>query len=203
MNQIEAAVAKAALGRSWPHGLAEECGQAAAWLAARGFDGVGTALEAINPGPAEPTVVETPEAFIFQAAQAARAAPSAFDLLASNSDLKRVLLRATDQPVLVIGFAGIMVEPYGNAYQLTFGNNCQANVDRSVVTIVGSLPVRRADVSIERRAAMQHARTFVPIDIEIDDDLWHDALTLAAHSYVPSSLSSRRFGAGAGLNDTD
>ena len=203
MNQIETTIAKAALGKGWPHGLAEECGRAAVWLAARGFDGVGAALDAIRPGPAELTVEETPEALIFQDAQAIRSAPSAFDLTAADTGPKRVVLQGTDQPLLVIGFAGIAARSYGKVFRLRFADDCRAIVDGFEATLAGAIPLPGAEVAIEAETAEQQTTALVATDIEIDDRLWHDALIMAAKSYVPSSASSRALGAGAGLIDDD
>ncbi|MEM7041653.1 MAG: DUF3726 domain-containing protein [Pseudomonadota bacterium] len=203
VNQIEATIAKAAWGRGWPHGLAEECGRAAAWLSTRGFDGVRTALAAIEPGPAEPLIDETTDAIVFGAAQAIHAAPSAYDLLAADIGLERVVLQEIDQPLLVIGFGGMAALAYQSCYRLTFAEGCRVIVDGSAVSIAGTLPPSGAEAVIEAEGAGEEGTPAVLTDMEIDGSLWHDALTMAAESYVASSLSSRKFGAGAGIIDDD
>ncbi len=203
MNQIEATIAKAALGAGWPHGLAEDCGRATAWLVARGFDGVRSALAAISPGPSLPVIEEAKGITVFRATQAIRAAPSAFDVLAAGGCRQQVLLQEIDRPLMVVGFGGIAATTYGVAFRLAFENACEVIVDRSLVQITGTFPSSGAEAIMDIETSKPAEVTAMLADLEIDDHLWRDALTMAAKSYVPSNNTSRQFGAGAGLIDDD
>lgn len=203
LNEIEATLRKVGLGTGWPFGLAEETGRAAAWLAARGFDGVGAALAALRCDPAPAMAERTGEGWTIPRARAAAAGPSAFDLLATDAEGARMLLRQSDQPLLLVGLAAVAAEAYGGGYDLVFSGGGRAEVSADAAVLSGPIPGPGADVVATRGAGPCATVAASPGGVEVEDRLWRRALAMAARSYVPSSDSSRARGAGAGLIDND
>jgi Protein of unknown function (DUF3726) len=203
LNEIETMVRKAAVGAGWSFGLAEEIGRAAAWLAARRINGVGAALAAAEAAPVPAMPEREPEGWIFPDARAA-AAPSAFDLLAEAEGPMRVALRRVDQPLLVVGLAGIAAETYGGRYELSFPGGGQADVSAEGVSWNGPMPRPGAGIVIIRQPTHSALRCAMPsAGVTVDDALWDRAREMAARTFVPASDASRARGAGAGLIDND
>jgi hypothetical protein len=204
LNEIETTVRRAATGAGWPYGLAEDAGRAAAWLAARGLDGVGSALASLEAGPAPVAAERTAGGWILQGARSVAAGPSCFDLLQAGARGTSVILEDIDQPLMLVGLGGVAAAERGCAYRLESGAGFHADIGGDAVTPTGPVPGPGATLRAVRSAEAPDARPSEPVPgVEIDDALWARVKALAAKSYVPATEQSRARGAGAGEIDND
>jgi len=204
-SEIETTLRLAAVGSGWPFGLAEEVGRAAAWLVLHDIDGVGSALAAIEAGPAAPQPAErTQEGWFLRGTQGPAAAVSALDLALAAGKEERVRLDACSHPVLLIGLAGGAAKAFDCSFALAFSAGGQAGVSADGLQLEGDLPAGPGDVTITRQSPA--CRKEGPAEIgrlTVEDKTWRVAKALAAKTYVPASEASRAHGAGAGLLDND
>jgi hypothetical protein len=210
LNEIELTLRKAAVGAGYPYGLAEDIGQAGAWLCAHGLGGVPACLAALeaDPGQSQPVVLQdrTPS---FPDARIGQAGPSAIDLLLSDADNGEVRLTNIDTPLLLIGLAGVAASAGKTGFALRFSNGCTVDIGEGGLAVSGTPPEPGADADLARTEIAQ-TDTAVPDHFEavaggfnVGDDLWAEVLSLAARTYVPASEASRARGAGAGDIDND
>ena len=205
LNEIELMVRKAGVGAAWPVGLAEDAGQAAAWLCAHGYDGAAAALACIADGPREISVRREQAALLFHDAQALRAGPSGLDLLAAGEEDDCAHFLNLDAPLMLLGLAGILSARYDIALSLEFASGAQAGVSADGLHVSGALVEQKGDVMVRRSPELRV--TCVQFDAAsgsiVDADAWEKLERLAAKTYVPESEESRLRGAGAGLLDND
>lgn len=186
-NEVQSVARKAASGAGLPHGVAEDIGQAAAWLSARGVDAVGAVVEALADG------VEGRPA-IFDALAAVDALCSA----AANV----VPLQDRASGLLMLGLAGTAAMDIGVGVAVDRGDGDVVRLARLTdatrpmpsVTVLRRVPddgAADAEFSSAARPAATDAKAYAA------------ALALAARTYVPASELSRIQGAGAGTTDND
>lgn len=205
LYEIETNVRKASVAVGLPFGLAEDCGQAAAWLAVQGYDGVHAALQSIRLGMRK-TDYKTNSAVEveFRDAFVTVCGSSAIDLLVSG-DVSTVRLMGADSPLLMIGYAGVSSVHHGQGYRVSFSNGSTATVSSNGVSLSGELPLAACDVTLSRHANIEAATkpTGEKPGLVVKDAVWREVMALAAKTYVPESQSSRAGGAGAGMTDND
>jgi hypothetical protein len=179
-NEVQSLARKAAAGAGLPHGVAEDIGLAAAWLAARGADAVGIVVAALaGQGP--------------------------HDILDGLAEIDALCgggkdaVALGDHALLLIGLAGAVAKETGSRLAVDRGGG--DIVPLASVRDVGSL----ASASALRRMSGddQAAWPDAPRPAPSDAAAYAAALALAAKTYVPASDLSRAQGAGAGTTDND
>jgi hypothetical protein len=204
LNEIETMIRRAATGAGWPYGLADDAGRAAAWLAARGFDGIGAALAALEPGPAPVNGEQTAEGRVLRGARAAAVGPSCFDVLGAGGPATSVILEDIDQPLMLIGLGGIAAGSGNCSFRLESDAGFRAHIGGEAVSMTGPAPDSGATLRAVRIAGAAVGPSPDPArGVEVDEALWARVKTLAAKSYVPATEQSRARGAGAGEIDND
>lgn len=205
LNEIELMARKAAVGAGWASGLAEDAGRAAAWLCRHGYDGVQAVYASVRTGPRDISVEDTQTGLVFHDARAARAGPSALDLLADGGMTEHAILRNVDSPVMLLGLAGTLSAQYGTAVGLEFANGARARVASDCLQITGAVSYASCDVQVQRItwSGVPARPTDATTGFNANEDIWAKLESLAAKTYVPATDESRRRGAGAGLIDND
>ncbi len=206
LNEIEVLLRKAATGAGYPYGVAEDIGQAGAWLCAQGQDGVAACLAGIDTGPdAPPPTLRNTGTLSFVDAHIAHCGPSAFDFLLSNDTAGEVRLANADAPLLLVGLAGAAAEAWETDFALQYSHGCTVRVGPSGLDMSAPPPVAGIDVILTRTEKIDAPsdRKSPSDGIDVDEVLWAKALALAARTYVPASEASRARGAGAGEIDND
>ncbi len=204
LNEIETTIRRAATGAGWAYGLAEDAGRAAAWLAGRGLDGVGVALASLERGPASVVAARSPAGWHLTGARAAAVGPAGLDLLAASGPGAGVTLEAVDEPLLLVGFAGVAARARGCDFLLECAGMTVAQISGTGVEWRGVLPAGAESLRLlHRPGEVSEGAGAATAGVEVSDALWARALAAAARSYVPASEASRLRGAGAGLTDND
>ncbi|MCV9999230.1 DUF3726 domain-containing protein [Pararhizobium sp. YC-54] len=200
-NEVLSSARKAAVGAGLPYGVAEDIGMAAAWLSARGVDGIAAtvqALETVDPRGRRNVADAV-------ATRAAVEGVAAIDALCAGETAKTIVLGRVDAPALLAGLAGVaatnlglaihMTLPGGQTLFLPYATDLQATIGDG----------RNIDISLTCRGETGHA----PPDEDIparphgcDEIAYRTAMQLAARGYVPASESSRA-GAGTSKSDND
>jgi len=205
-NEIETTLRKAATGSGFPMGLAEDCGCAAAWLAARNHNGIAAVLDAIRDGMRKPVMPPADgRDWVFADARIATCGPSAIGLLVGEPTCHDIHLHNTDSPLLMLGLAGVAAGDYRLDFALELGARCTALISANGMSLTGTLPPPGAQLFLTFRenGGGETRNTIQMQGAIVDDGLWQEALALAAQTYVPASDASRAGGAGAGLTDND
>lgn len=188
LNEIEATVRKAALGRGWSHGLAVEAGRGAAWLSARGFDGVAAACDALMADPAKAVRTKSAPECVLSDAPVIATGVAACDLLASGAT--KVRLTGTDAPLFLYGITQATAERYGLGVAILIDG---AEFDPNTP------PQGPCDAILSKGAMTSPPPGLDPTANAAD---WAHLHTLAARTYVAATDQSRS-GAGAGTTDND
>lgn len=197
LNEIARRIRDAALGLGWSAGTAEDIGQAAAWLSARGIDGVGVAMRAVGPGPAAVSARQTGEGWRIGPLPAALAGPAALDILLSGDG--PVTVELTDAPDLLLGLAGHASAQTGRDIALSGGLSARIEAGR-----LGAGPAPGPDGAITLMAGgAGDPGPPVLLRTAPDPDAWAKAARLASRRLVPATRASRERGAGAGEIDGD
>lgn len=182
-NEIQSIARKAASGAGLPHGVAEEVGNAAAWLSIRGVDAISLVVDALAEGEGCAAILD---------------GLGAIDELCAGGTGTVAL--DGDAAVLLVGLAGAAAAERGDALGL----------DRDIGTIVPlaclndvrslSMPVVLCLVG---EGAIASRVAVAPRPTATGAAAYAAALELAARTYVPASELSRTLGAGAGTTDND
>jgi hypothetical protein len=205
LNEIEVLIRKAAVGAGYVYGIAEDIGQAGAWLCAHGQDGVAACLAGIEAGPSAPApTIHNNGTLSFVDAHVARCGSSALDLIMSNNRAGDVRLANVDEPLLLVGLAGIAADAWNTDIALRFSDGCTVRVGPAGFDMP-TPPAAGVDVILVRDKESRAPSERVPSSdgFDVDADLWNGALKLAARTYVPASEASRARGAGAGEIDNE
>jgi len=202
LNEIEGGVRKAALGAGLSVGLADDTGRAVAVLQAYGFDGISAALAGFaNTGLAARPVIKNSDA-TFDAGNPIPNAVSALDLVAAGV-VKRVLMRAIEAPLLVVGLAAIAAQDQGGGFVVGVGSSGFALVSGGGIAIEGVLASGVTEVTISRSRPDGTVRPRPDHIPDVPPAIWAQVQALAALTYVPATEASRLSGAGAGMTDND
>ena len=194
LNEIQVECRKAARGAGRPWGLAEETGQAVAWLAERGIDALPALLDCLEAAqaPADPIAIGT--AIADQSA-----------ILASGGELAFAEIR---QPVLVLPFIALAARLTGRSIIVAHaGGTWSVSPDGMATAILAEVNRLSGLTAITCRAGNLSPAvpaTRLPIArLDIDEAIWQRLQDLAHHTYVPATEQSRLLGAGAGSIDND
>ncbi len=201
VNEIRTTVQKAAVGSGLPPGIAEDVGRAAAWLSARGLDGVGAALAAIGATPGGTHDAGTAG----QRTRVVSEGVSALDQVALSAPDATVKLSGLDAPALFLGLAANAAADYGLGFEISFGDGGTVICSPEGTRMSEGIPDPGCDVTITAKPDSLCDNEPLPTTdgVVVDDKSWAEAAALAAKTYVPSTEASRLAGAGAGLTDND
>ncbi|MBN9033248.1 MAG: hypothetical protein BGO05_15275 [Rhizobiales bacterium 63-7] len=181
-NEVSSTARKAASGAGLPHGVAEEIGQAAVWLSARGLDAVGIAVRALS-GSGPRTIL---------------AGLPAIDTLCSGEGPDEAALEGADCSLLLLALAGVASDNVGLSLAVKREDGSLLPLDaacREPATNRLCLVRRGQGDTAEATLSSRPAAT--------SEAAYAAALALAAKTYVPASDLSRAMGAGAGTTDND
>ncbi|MBI1383429.1 MAG: DUF3726 domain-containing protein [Rhizobiales bacterium] len=214
LNEIAGVLTKAAGGAGLALGLAEDVARAGVWLTRSGLDGVGAAARAIGEVQGPGRFTDHCRMVAFRGARAAHDGPSAVDLLLAGSRAESVVLAPIDEPLLVLGLAGVAAEESGVALAVEM-----AGLGRIVVGPAGPAKgealARLLDGEEAGRASLTLSRHHGPMSeaiagmavrgggAEVAEAVWARLALLAARTLVPADENSRQRGAGAGDIDND
>lgn len=180
-NEVQSIARKAARGAGFPHGAADDIGQAAVWLSARGVDAISVVVGTL----AVQGVSVVLDGF------------AAIDALCCG-ERDDVPLLGGAESLLLLGFAGAAARETGLRLSLDFGGGDSLSLTRlrdaaqlAPATLRLMPGCEDLDGDVARRPAA------------IDAEAYAAALVLAAKTYVPASDLSRTRGAGAGTTDND
>lgn len=181
-NEVQTLARKAACGAGLPHGVAEDVGQAAVWLSARGIDAVGVVIDALGS-----------QAEIL-------GDQSAIDALCCG-ETAEIAFEGRSCSLMLIGLAG--------AVAANTAMNLNLRYDGGVEPLaLAANPAELAASALSLRlhsppdGGMPMPRRS-PRPAATDAAAYAAALGLAARTYVPASELSRAQGAGAGTTDND
>lgn len=182
-NEVQTLARKAAAGAGLPYGVAEDIGEAAVWLSARGVDAVAAVVDAL----------------------AGRGPDDILDGLADIDALccggrDEVALHGRDCGLLLIGLAGATAGEMGLCLAVERGEG--AVVPLALVEDAGGLMPSAAVLRL-LPGDDRLARPATPRPAASDLAAYAAALALAARTCVPASDFSRAQGAGAGTTDND
>lgn len=183
-NEVQTLARKAASGAGLPHGIAEDIGQAAVWLSARGVDAIRVVVAALADH--WPAIL---------------AGQAAIDALCCG-ETEEVALDDRDCGLLLIGLAGAAAMNAGLGLAVRLGNGDVVPLMRGsdvVDRIPSAVALRLLSDAVGDVSACFGARRPAATDAEA----YAAALGLAAKTYVPASELSRVQGAGAGTTDND
>lgn len=197
LNEIRTTVQKAAVGAGLPPGIAEDVGRAAAWLSARGLDGVGAALLGIKTPSDDTSGVPK--------SRAVGEAISALDRVAVSEAETTIEQPDLDAPLLFLGLAANVAADYGLGFEIEFGGGATAMCSPRGTRLPDDLPESGCTIVITVKPDSRCSNDPVPTTdgVAVNDAAWTETTALAARTYVPSTEESRRAGAGAGLTDND
>jgi len=181
-NEVQTLARKAACGAGLPHGVAEDVGQAAVWLSARGVDALAVVVDALG-SPTEVLVAQ-----------------SAIDALCCG-EAAEVAFEGRNCRLMLIGLAGAVAADAEMNLALRRDGGVEplalvANPADLVLTALSLRlnPTADGGMPVPRRS---------PRPAATDTIAYAAALGLAARTYVPASELSRAQGAGAGATDND
>lgn len=183
-NEVQSLARKAASGAGLPHGVAEDVGQAAVWLSARGVDAIRVVVDALCEG----------------GQRAILDGVAAIDALCCGEP-KAIALQDPDCVLLLIGLAGLSATDAGLRIAVERGNG--AVIPLSGVNDVHGLMTSKSLLLLPDGGDLAFAPSGAPRPAATDAAAYAAALGLAAKTYVPSSELSRTQGAGAGTTDND
>ncbi|MGQ3213430.1 MAG: DUF3726 domain-containing protein [Shinella sp.] len=184
-NEVQSLTRKAASGAGLPHGAADDIGQAAVWLSARGVDAVRAVVDALaDSGRGRKAILD---------------GQAAIDALCCG-EAEQILPQDRDSGLLLIGLAGAAAMDTGLNLAMQQGNGAVVPLAR-VSDAGGLVP----DMTTLRLMPDDDApaRSGTPRPTATDATAYAAALGLAAKTYVPASELSRTQGAGAGTTDND
>jgi hypothetical protein len=193
LNEIQVECKKASRGAGLSWGLAEEVGQAMAWLAGQGIDALPALLDYLESLPDRDMSDDPIRAGTWIADQANR--------LAEGESLSFAEIR---QPMLVLPFMAMAARSIGRPIIVT-------HRDGDWIVSSASLPGRDLREvatlhSVTCRAGAATAGAVPSVSaprLDIDDFVWQRLKDLAQRTYVPATEQSRLLGAGAGSIDND
>ncbi|MDW5317062.1 DUF3726 domain-containing protein [Rhizobium sp. PL01] len=201
-NEVQSSARKAAAGAGLAYGVAEDIGIAAAWLSARGIDGIAATIRAVETVSPDRRKDIAPAS----ATRVAIEGLAAIDTLCAGKTGDSIVLDRVDAPALLAGLAGVAAANLGLAIQLTFPNgqnlllpharDIAAALDGALeidisLMCLGEIGNNPADQSLPARP---HA---------CDEIAYRKAMRLAARTHVPASEASRNRGAGTSKTDND
>ena len=210
LNEIENLVRKAARGAGFDPGCADDLAAAAAVLAAHPVPVCEILHRALTCDPGQPlTIVADGSSASCDATCAARAGPSALDLLIAKPAGFAVTLDGVDEPLLIAALAILAARRYATGFTLA-GDDATLTVERGrradLTSLANSNAVRLVLRRTDKAATQPSEPTLSASRYEpekVSDEGLAGLERLARMTYVPASEASRLQGAGAGLTDND
>ncbi|MFT5390873.1 MAG: hypothetical protein ACI8PT_001063 [Gammaproteobacteria bacterium] len=217
-NELYASALKAGRGVHLEEGLCEDFAHAVCWLCAHGLDGAGAGLSVLEceskrgTGVAIARYERREVTHHFFDAPVHVVTPSALDLMVSQAST-RAVVHDIDEPLLVVGYAGVAATNVGRAIGLESVHVPTASENGSAVRIdtqgvhgqlwpmvsPQSLRLFFDDASPARAKEALSSR---PV-LEVTQMCWERLQRFAAVTYVAQSAASRVHGAGGARVDDD
>lgn len=192
LNEIDAAVKRAARGAGLSWGLAEEAGKAARMLACGGLCGLDLVLRALrheengDPGTSP-----------------FRLGPALCDGALPPGPDGSVLTGAVRNPAILLGYAALVAKASGNPLAVAWpGCDVLLGGGAADIRSAGTLTIERVEavrLAVVPGALLERAEA----RCATDEATWSALLALGHRTFVPPSAHSRAKGAGAGLSDND
>lgn len=181
-NEVQTLARKAACGAGLPHGVAEDVGQAAVWLSARGVDAIGVVVDALG---SQTEVL---------------GAQSAIDALCCG-ETAEIAFEGRSCRLMLIGLAGAVVANTEMNLTVRYDGGVEplALAPNPADLVPTALSLRLHPTADGGMPAPHRS----PRPAATDATAYAAALGLAARTYVPASELSRAQGAGAGTTDND
>jgi len=207
VNEIASLFRKAGIGAGLPSGMAEDISRAGLWLLAHDLAGDDAVLHGIsNLEPHLSMERADSQNIVIHRFCSALDGLSIFDLATASTSPFQARLIQIDNPMLLVGMAGIAATDYNLQITLEFSDKSSFTVeaDGSVAGDL-SVPDRDADAVLTCQPGAAHQEKYrdVSSTVLVGDDTFKKLLILAAKTYVPATAASREKGAGAGLTDND
>jgi hypothetical protein len=217
LNEIETMVWKAARGAGLAWGLAEEMGQAARWLADRGFDWAEPLVAALTEaerrgGRLPPPFLSDDDAWEPALGEAEASpilcGPLVTDIASDLGTARPLVFRGVAQPLLMLPFAAGAATELGSSLTLRIDDTVfylVGNGTEGPATFPNAPSAERVVLSMEDRPPGEPLASFnagaprrpIPAELLAQLEAW------VHRTYVPASAGSRLAGAGAGLTDND
>lgn len=212
LPEVQALATKAARGAGYDWGMAEEAGQAAAWLYAAGLEGLALLLAHLEAVDAAPDALRGPASCAAAGLWAGPEGAALCPLLAGAalSDIGGpgeggLTIAGLALPVLLVPFLALLARDTGRSFRLDWpgggfgigpGGTDDPAAARSLAAEAGPCTLR-----LRRQARPVAARPREPAAM-IDRALWARLDRLALRTCVPATDQSRA-DAGAGDSDND
>jgi hypothetical protein len=215
LNEVETEARKAARGAGLAWGLAEETGNAARFLAAHQLDSVPLLIHLLDRHDGRPYAAIAPmseEGRVWRARGGSLCpivAGSALQDHASDSMVASPLnLRHVQSPALLVPFVAASAGKLRSALALEwpgvrvccFADRFAYQAERADLLCTSAAAVRLSRSSARPNQGCGRTAT---TGLSVDDAAWARLSIYVARTYVPTSTSSRLYGAGAGLLDND
>ncbi|MFT5507047.1 MAG: hypothetical protein ACI89J_000111 [Hyphomicrobiaceae bacterium] len=203
LNELAGLLRKAAMGAGFPTGHGVAISEAGVWLARRGVPVCDLVARSIGRGMRESAIDRAAQVVTFQTARASVDGVSAIDLLLARTLGDTIELQGLDEPVLLLGLAGVAAELHNVGFEMRHVGGI-SSVGTAVLGFDAIKPgtVMLGLTSSERaEAASDLATRYDPV--AVGDNGWEKLGALAYKTYVPASEQSRISGAGAGLTDNN
>lgn len=206
-NEIGSLFRKAGIGAGLSSGVAEDISRAGLWLLVRDMAGDGAVLQgisrfephkSINRGESQNIVIERFCSVLD--------GPSIFDLAAASVDNFQARLLQIDNPMLLLGIAGVAASDYNLKIAIEFSETPPFVLDSDGPTANNiAVPDQGADavLTCQKGAPDRKKPPEIGSTVGIDGETYKELLRHAAKTYVPATAASREKGAGAGLTDND
>ena len=188
-------------GYSTGHGVA--ISEAGVWLARRGVPVCELVARSIGGGMPESVIDRAAEVTTFRTARASVDGVAAIDLLLAGMPGDTIELQELDEPVLLLGLAGVAAELHDVGFEVHHVGGI-SSVGAAVVGLDAIKPgtvMLGLTTSEPAEASSGLATRYDPVTV--GDNGWEKLGALAYKTYVPASEQSRISGAGAGLTDND
>lgn len=196
VNQLTAETRKAALGKGASYGMADDITRAVEWLAHHGHVPSGELSRYLcAPTEAQPKAPQIADNAINITGKIGLADVAVgLDYLEAFA---RPALSLTDMlyPCLSLALAHLRQSPMFGSFTDEAGQTLDV-----ICTNQANMPT---DITLQLQAFISQDALPYPARVMIDASAYQLLQQSAHHTYVPSSDSSRKAGAGAGLNDND
>ena len=193
VNQLVSETRKAALGKGYHFGVADDLARAVQWLAAFAHVPSAELLALMNaPSESQPQKPEMAQGDVVMPEQAGLLDVMAALDFSEAYEAKRLVIKAPFYPALTLALIALRASPAAGQFFATDGRH-----------LSDALAGLDGDMTLVKKAYQPDVPSQFPARISIADDTYEMLKKMAYETYVPSSEKSRAAGAGAGLNDND
>ncbi|MEH6546520.1 MAG: DUF3726 domain-containing protein [Sneathiella sp.] len=206
-NEIGSLFRKAGIGAGLHSGIAVDISRAGLWLLVHDLAGDEAVLEGISNIEPHGSMERTDsQNILIDPFCAVLDGLSVFDLAAASTKIFHARLQKIDNPLLLLGIAGIAATDYQLRITLEFSNKSSFTIGADgSITNDSSVPARGADAVLTcQQVELDPGKNpNASSTVGVKDDVLKQLLAFAAKTYVPATAASREKGAGAGLTDND